>query len=158
MKKIIFIILTLFIILIGATFLYFKNLSPKYKSEEFFNYQGGSQNIVQNESQDINKDENQNNNNLATSSEKNLQNQLVGKTYSFEEVQTHNSKQSCWSVIRGKVYDLTSWISNHPGGEKAILNICGKDGTDLFIKQHGGKEKPEKILEGFEIGALKKEY
>jgi cytochrome b involved in lipid metabolism len=154
MKKIIFIILTLFIILIGATFLYFKNLSPKYKSEEVFNYQGGSQNIVQNESQDINKGENQNNNNLTTSSEKTLQNQPVKKTYSFEEVQTHNSKQSCWSVVRGKVYDLTSWISNHPGGEKAILNICGRDGTQFFEKQHGGKEKPEKILSQFEIGKI----
>jgi cytochrome b involved in lipid metabolism len=155
MKKIIFIILTLFIILIGATFLYFKNLSPKYKSEEFFNYQGGSQNIVQNESQDINKGENQNNNNnLTTSSEKTLQNQPVKKTYSFEEVQAHNSKQSCWSAIRGKVYDLTSWISNHPGGEKAILSICGKDGTEAFVNQHGGKDKPEKALSQFEIGEL----
>jgi cytochrome b involved in lipid metabolism len=79
------------------------------------------------------------------------------KIYTMEEISKHNSKKSCWTVIRGEVYDLTNWIDKHPGGPDKILKLCGKDGTDLFIKQHGGKEKPEKILEGFEIGALKKE-
>jgi len=79
------------------------------------------------------------------------------KTYTMEEVAKHNSKESCWTVIRGEVYDLTNWIDKHPGGADKILKICGKDGTDLFVRQHGGKEKPEKILESFEIGTLKKE-
>jgi cytochrome b involved in lipid metabolism len=78
------------------------------------------------------------------------------KTYTMEEVAKHNSEESCWTVIRGDVYDLTNWIDKHPGGADKILKICGKDGTDLFIKQHGGKEKPEKILKDFEIGTLKK--
>jgi cytochrome b involved in lipid metabolism len=86
--------------------------------------------------------------------EKNEENK---KTYTMEEVAKHNSKESCWTVIRGEVYDLTNWIDKHPGGADKILKICGKDGTDLFVRQHGGKEKPEKILEGFEIGVLKKE-
>jgi cytochrome b involved in lipid metabolism len=79
------------------------------------------------------------------------------KIYTMEEISKHNSRESCWTVIRGKVYDLTIWIDKHPGGAGNILRICGKDGTDLFVKQHGGKKKPEKILGGFEIGALKKE-
>jgi len=146
MKKIILIVLILFIVLAGAAFLYFKKFSSEDESKEYLNSN-------QNASQNINN-ENKIDNNLATSSEKNLQNQLVKKTYSFEEVQTHNSKQSCWSAIRGKVYDLTSWISNHPGGEKAILSICGKDGTEAFVNQHGGKNKPEKALSQFEIGEI----
>ena len=89
--------------------------------------------------------------------EKTGENGETEKTYTMEEIAKHNSKESCWTVIRGKVYDLTSWIDKHPGGADKILRICGKDGTDLFVKQHGGKEKPEKILEDFEIGTLKKE-
>jgi cytochrome b involved in lipid metabolism len=89
--------------------------------------------------------------------EKTGENGETEKTYTMEEVAKHNSKESCWTVIRGEVYDLTNWIDKHPGGADKILKICGKDGTDLFIKQHGGKEKPEKILEDFEIGTLKKE-
>jgi cytochrome b involved in lipid metabolism len=76
------------------------------------------------------------------------------KIYTMEEISKHNSKESCWTVIRGDVYDLTNWINKHPGGADKILKICGKDGTDLFIKQHGGKEKPEKILSQFEIGKI----
>jgi cytochrome b involved in lipid metabolism len=77
------------------------------------------------------------------------------KTYTMEEVAKHNSKESCWSVIRGKVYDLTNWIDRHPGGADKILRICGKDGTDLFVKIHGGRKNPEEILKSFEIGVLK---
>jgi cytochrome b involved in lipid metabolism len=90
-----------------------------------------------------------------SSEEKTKKNEENEKTYTMEEVLKHNSKESCWSIIRGKVYDLTNWIDKHPGGADKILKICGKDGTDLFVRQHGGKEKPEKILESFEIGVLK---
>lgn len=62
---------------------------------------------------------------------------------------------SCLTIINGGVYDLTSWIAQHPGGEEKILSICGKDGSTLFNDQHGGQRKPENILEKFKIGSLK---
>lgn len=77
------------------------------------------------------------------------------KYFTFEEVQKNNSRQSCWTIISGDVYDLTSWISRHPGGESTILNLCGKDGTQEFLRKHGGEVKPKEILEKFEIGKLK---
>jgi len=70
------------------------------------------------------------------------------------QVAEHNSAVSCYSAIRGNVYDLTGWISKHPGREKAILNICGKDGTSAFAGKHGGKEKQEQALSGMQIGVL----
>ena len=69
------------------------------------------------------------------------------------EVATHNSRKSCWSVINGNVYDLTSWIPNHPGGEEAILSLCGIDGSSGFNGQHGTAKKQLLILSGFMIGA-----
>jgi cytochrome b involved in lipid metabolism len=77
------------------------------------------------------------------------------KYYTMEEVQKHNSRESCWTVIRGDVYDLTAWIDKHPGGADKVLNLCGKDGTQSFERKHGGEENPEKALEQFEIGKLK---
>jgi cytochrome b involved in lipid metabolism len=77
------------------------------------------------------------------------------KYYTMEEVQKHNSRESCWTVVRGDVYDLTKWIDKHPGGADKILKLCGKDGTRAFEKKHGGQEKPEKALEQSEIGKLK---
>jgi cytochrome b involved in lipid metabolism len=70
------------------------------------------------------------------------------------QVAGHNSKASCWAAISGSVYDLTAWIPNHPGGEQAILSLCGKDGTAAFNGQHGNNIKAKAVLAGFKIGAL----
>jgi len=70
------------------------------------------------------------------------------------QVAQHNNASSCWSAINGKVYDLTSWINQHPGGPEHILGICGSDGSAAFNTQHGGQERPESILEQFYIGEL----
>ena len=75
-------------------------------------------------------------------------------TYTMTQISTHNSSQSCWSAINGGVYDLTSWISRHPGGKMAILMICGKDGSSLFNTQHGGSNRIGSILNSFNIGTL----
>lgn len=74
------------------------------------------------------------------------------EAFTMDEIAKHNSEESCWTIIRGEVYDLTDWISQHPGGPDKILSICGKDGTEAFIQKHGGKEKPEETLKKFKIG------
>ena len=74
--------------------------------------------------------------------------------YTMAQVAEHNSAKSCWSAINGNVYDLTGFISEHRGGEDAILKICGKDGSDLFNNQHGGQQKKADVLATFKIGLL----
>lgn len=76
-------------------------------------------------------------------------------SYTLAEVSTHTSASSCWSIVGSNVYDLTSWISKHPGGKKAIIGLCGKDGTAAFTGQHGGQKRPESELKGFSIGTYK---
>jgi cytochrome b involved in lipid metabolism len=76
-------------------------------------------------------------------------------SYTAEEVALHNNKSSCWTIVNGKVYDVTSFTGKHPGGEKAVLRLCGTDGTANFMSQHGGKKGPESTLAKFEIGTLK---
>jgi hypothetical protein len=71
-------------------------------------------------------------------------------------VATHNSENSCWSVIEGSVYDLTAYVPKHPGGKSEILAICGKDGSSLFAGQHGGQSKPERILAGYYLDVVAK--
>jgi hypothetical protein len=70
------------------------------------------------------------------------------------QVEMRNSKSACWSIIDGKVYDLTRWIGSHPGGESYILFICGKDGTNSFKAQHSGRPNPVARLADFFIGDL----
>ena len=76
------------------------------------------------------------------------------KTYAMADVSTHASSASCWSAISGKVYDLTSWIGKHPGGDEAILAICGKDGSQLFDGKHGMDPKAKAVLPKFYLGDL----
>ncbi len=68
------------------------------------------------------------------------------------DVAKHKNVSDCWSIINGKVYDLTSWIQKHPGGPQKILMICGKDGSSLFNEEHGSKRKPENELVNYYIG------
>ncbi len=76
------------------------------------------------------------------------------RAYPMSEVAAHNTPENCWTAIRGEVYDVTAWITKHPGGEKAILKTCGIDATTLFENKHGGSEGPEAALSGFKIGTL----
>lgn len=78
------------------------------------------------------------------------------KTYKMSDIAMHKDSSSCWTAISGEVFDLTTWIKQHPGGDKAILSICGIDGTKAFEGQHGGKAKIEMKLETFKIGNLSK--
>jgi cytochrome b involved in lipid metabolism len=73
---------------------------------------------------------------------------------SAQEVSKHNSASDCWSVVNGNVYNLTSYIQRHPGGQSALKNICGKDGSTAFSNQHNNQGKPNNVLQGFLIGAL----
>jgi cytochrome b involved in lipid metabolism len=75
-------------------------------------------------------------------------------SFNSEQVATHGNAKSCWATINGSIYDLTKWISQHPGGEGRILSICGKDGSLAFNGQHGGDPRALSVLATFKIGTL----
>jgi cytochrome b involved in lipid metabolism len=69
-------------------------------------------------------------------------------------VAQNDSEDSCWSIIDGQVYDLTDWISQHPGGASRIISLCGSDGTSQFQGKHGGQPAPESTLERYLLGPV----
>ena len=70
------------------------------------------------------------------------------------QVSTHNDQTSCWTVISGSVYDLTSYVYVHPGGAQRILSICGGDGTSSFQGQHMRDMRAESVLANYRLGTL----
>jgi hypothetical protein len=76
--------------------------------------------------------------------------------YTMDKVRENNSASSCWSIISGNVYDLTKWVSSHPGGRSAITGICGRDGTSSFNGRHRGDGGPASVLTGYLLGPLAK--
>ncbi|XP_069503185.1 cytochrome b5 reductase 4 [Ambystoma mexicanum] len=53
-----------------------------------------------------------------------------------EELAKHNTKEDCWTCIRGHVYNVTPYMEYHPGGEEELMKAAGSDGTDLFDRVH----------------------
>lgn len=52
-------------------------------------------------------------------------------TFTAAEVAQHKTQSDCWTIIDTGVYDITSYIPRHPGGDE-ILKACGTNGSDLF--------------------------
>lgn len=76
--------------------------------------------------------------------------------YTMDRVRANNSNSSCWTVIDGFVYDLTRWISAHPGGPGVIRSLCGVDGTSSFKAQHENQRNPAQRLSSYLLGPLSK--
>eukprot|EP01113_Clastostelium_recurvatum_P021295 TRINITY_DN2520_c0_g2_i2.p1 TRINITY_DN2520_c0_g2~~TRINITY_DN2520_c0_g2_i2.p1 ORF type:complete len:448 (-),score=80.84 TRINITY_DN2520_c0_g2_i2:158-1468(-) len=53
-----------------------------------------------------------------------------------KEVARHNSRESCWVILYGKVYDVTHFLSDHPGGSSIILKLAGRDATAEYDPVH----------------------
>lgn len=75
-------------------------------------------------------------------------------TYTPSDVAVRDSAEACWASIEGGVYDLTSWIDEHPGGADRILALCGTDASVAFQGQHEGQPEPEEELADLRIGSL----
>jgi cytochrome b involved in lipid metabolism len=56
----------------------------------------------------------------------------MSKAFTPEEVVSHASESSAWVIIDNGVYDLTSFLDDHPGGKKILLRNAGKDASEPF--------------------------
>merc|ERR1712186_305131 len=73
-----------------------------------------------------------------------------GGGYTVEEVAKHTTKGDCWVILHGRVLNVTSFLSQQPGGELAILTFAGKDATAEFDMIHPpdvvGKYAPDAVI------------
>lgn len=73
------------------------------------------------------------------------------KQYTMEEVNKHNRRGDVWIVVQNKVYDLSSFADEHPGG-RVIYTLAGRNATDVFAAFH--KQSTRAFLLQFHIGDL----
>ena len=74
--------------------------------------------------------------------------------FEYSEVQRHNKKSDLWMSINGKVYDVTKFIDEHPGGEEVLLENAGMDATEPF-EDVGHSEDARLMLKDYYKGELK---
>lgn len=73
--------------------------------------------------------------------------------YSYEDVAKHNSTSDLWVVYNGRVYDITSYVDEHPGGEEVVVDVAGTDATEAF-DDIGHSDDAHEILKGLLIGKV----
>ncbi|KAL7569208.1 hypothetical protein ACA910_016766 [Epithemia clementina (nom. ined.)] len=54
----------------------------------------------------------------------------------WDEIRKHNSLHDGWIVLNKKVYFISPYMAYHPGGERILKPVLGKDATVLFEKYH----------------------
>ncbi|KAH8434883.1 uncharacterized protein LDX57_012514 [Aspergillus melleus] len=73
--------------------------------------------------------------------------------YTLEQVKTHNKPDDVWIVLHNKVYDITKYLEDHPGGSAILLEVAGTDATDAF-EEVGHSDEAREQLEPFYVGDL----
>ncbi|EEP78007.1 inositolphosphorylceramide-B C-26 hydroxylase [Uncinocarpus reesii 1704] len=75
-------------------------------------------------------------------------------TFTSAEVKSHNTVKSCWVTRGSKVYDVTSFVGDHPGGGDLILEYAGKDISQILedVVSHKHSEAAYEILDECHIG------
>lgn len=74
-----------------------------------------------------------------------------------EELARHDTADSCWKAIGGRVYDVTEFIDRHPTPEAVMTEWCGRDSTEAWNDLGNGRShsaSAERLLANFLIGRL----
>lgn len=79
------------------------------------------------------------------------------KAYGAEEVSKHTSEDGCWMIIGNeqnggpKVYDVTKYLDDHPGGSEVMLDVSGQN-ADEFFEDIGHSQGARNELKKYLIG------
>jgi len=69
------------------------------------------------------------------------------------ELKEHNTRDDAWASFDGKVYNITPYLEYHPGGEKELMRVAGRDGSKLFALTHSWVNL-DHMLDGCMVGFL----
>jgi cytochrome b involved in lipid metabolism len=93
---------------------------------------------------------------LATT--KNLTPSSTGEiTLNVAELAKHNSPNDCWLLINNKIFNVSSYLTAHPGGVSTIAPYCGKEATKAFDTKGGSQSHSSyanSLLTNYYIGGL----
>lgn len=73
------------------------------------------------------------------------------KKIDLDECKRHTTEKDCWIVLSGKVYDVTEFLDEHPGGFDIVVAATGKDATEDF-EEIGHSNAAREMLDKFYIG------
>ncbi|EJT47101.1 hypothetical protein A1Q1_04175 [Trichosporon asahii var. asahii CBS 2479] len=82
------------------------------------------------------------------------------KVYTIEDLQQHKTREDCWVLISGKVYNVTKFLDEtdeqHPGGDEVLIEEGGRDATEAF-EDVGHSDEARAMLPKMLVGDFKGE-
>lgn len=79
-----------------------------------------------------------------------------GKLFTRAEVEVHNTEKDLWVILHGKVYDITKFVDEHPGGVDTLTDVGGVDGSSEFDSV-GHSDSAKAMLTKYYLGDLSAE-
>jgi len=79
------------------------------------------------------------------------------KVISRTELAKHALPDNCWMAIRGKVYDVSAYLPEHPSRPDLVLPWCGKEATEAYDTKTKGRPHSayaDELLATSRIGSL----
>jgi cytochrome-b5 reductase len=76
--------------------------------------------------------------------------------YTLEQVQKHNKPDDVWIILHNKVYDVTKYLEDHPGGSAILVEVAGTDATEAFEETGHYDEAREELVQYY-VGYLPSE-
>ncbi|KAG6008975.1 hypothetical protein E4U21_003527 [Claviceps maximensis] len=64
------------------------------------------------------------------------------------------AEDSCWVVLYGQVYDVTDFLTEHPGGPNVILKLAGRDATQDYDPVHPPGTLEENLRPEARLGSI----
>ena len=80
---------------------------------------------------------------------------ILMNKYTKADIAKHNKPDDCWIILGSKVYNVTRFLEDHPGGSEVLLDVAGKNATDGFIEAgHITNYSILQIMKDFLIGLV----
>ncbi|ORY74786.1 inositolphosphorylceramide-B C-26 hydroxylase [Leucosporidium creatinivorum] len=78
------------------------------------------------------------------------------RIYTLEDVRHHSKSGNCWVVHDNKIYDVTTFIEDHPGGDDLILEYAGRDITTVMSDplEHSHSDSAFSLLQSYQVGVV----
>jgi len=69
----------------------------------------------------------------------------------LDALKAHTGRDDLYVLVSGKVYNVTKFLDEHPGGDEVILSEAGKDATEAF-EDVGHSDEARDLLKGMYVG------
>jgi len=78
------------------------------------------------------------------------------RIFSLEDLVLQRKQGQCWIVRKGRVYNVTEFVNDHPGGDDLITQFAGMDIANAMEdeNEHMHSESAYAILEEYLVGKL----